>query len=441
MGFFDNVKKIFDSGEKEDVKSQNSTEKIDKFESMESINNNFDEKDEIQLQNSQKLINNELNDKTTSTENIRSFEYLDDLIHGDEKDIVLNFDIVLSSIEMSKYEQGIELDVDGLTIDGNGHSIDAQEKTRIFNCTGKNIIIKNIILKKGYAEYGGTIFNDGGELTIVESTLKHNNCDSDGGAIYNRGELTIIKSKFYNNTAYSGGAIYNYNINKLTITESVFSDNTSEWDGGAILNNGESTIKKSVFNKNKSLEMDGDGGVIYNGGGESGTNFPQMGKLIITESTFTENMANGFDSSVIKNYDGYLKIYNCEFFGNMSRFSSIIFTSDSLQIYNSDFIGNKSVNVISNNGDISNLSIFYCKFIKNIVDGSEREESSGCGRVDASVIENDGKSCHIEKTLFENNLSGENSYNIVNYGDLTLVSPKIKDDGESVINDGNIIIK
>lgn len=437
MGFFDNVKKIFDSGEKEDVKSQNSAEKIDK-----SINNNFDEEDEIQLQNSQKLTNNELNDKPTSTENIRNFEYLDDLIHGGEKDIVLNFDIVLSSIEMSKYEQGIELDVDDLTIDGNGHSIDAHGKTRIFNCTGKNIIIKNIILKKGYTEeYGGTIFNDDGELTIIESTLKHNNCNSDGGAIYNRGELTIIKSNFNNNTAYSGGAIYNYNANKLTITESVFSDNASEWDGGAILNNGESTIKKSVFNKNQSHEMDGDGGVIYNGGGESATNFPQMGKLIITESTFTENMANGFDSSVIKNNDGDLKIYDCEFFGNMSLFSSIIFTSDSLQIYNSDFIGNKSVNVISNKGDMSNLSIFYCKFIKNMVDGSEREESSGCGRVDASVIENDGKSCHIEKTLFENNLSGENSYNILNYGDLTLVSPKIKDDGESVINDGNIIIK
>ena len=100
---------------------------------------------------------------------IENFKYLDNLIHSGAKEIVLNSDIVLGEDEESQYLEGIELDVDELTIDGNGHAIDARRLTRIFFCTGKNIIIKNIILKNGFTkENGGAINNnEGGELTIT----------------------------------------------------------------------------------------------------------------------------------------------------------------------------------------------------------------------------------------------------------------------------------
>lgn len=110
-----------------------------------------------------------------------NFKYLDDLSHSGVKGIVLDSDIVLSDGEESEYKKGIKLDVDDLAIDGNGHAIDAQGKTRIFFCSGKNISIKNIILKKG--------------------------CSESGGAIDNRGELTIMKSSFTGNTAKEEGAI------------------------------------------------------------------------------------------------------------------------------------------------------------------------------------------------------------------------------------------
>ena len=64
----------------------------------------------------------------------KNFKYLDDLIHSGVKEIVLDSDIVLSDSEESEYEGGIKLDVDDLTIDGNGHTIDAQGKARIFCC-------------------------------------------------------------------------------------------------------------------------------------------------------------------------------------------------------------------------------------------------------------------------------------------------------------------
>ena len=81
-----------------------------------------------------------------STKNIKSFKYLDDLIHSGVKEIVLDSDIVLSDDEESDYKNGIKLDVDDLVISGNGHTIDACGKTRIFDCNRINIIIKNVTL-------------------------------------------------------------------------------------------------------------------------------------------------------------------------------------------------------------------------------------------------------------------------------------------------------
>lgn len=64
-----------------------------------------------------------------------NFRYLDNLVHSGEKTVVLNSDIVLDESEESEYLNGISLDVEGLTIEANGHTIDACGKSRIFYCT------------------------------------------------------------------------------------------------------------------------------------------------------------------------------------------------------------------------------------------------------------------------------------------------------------------
>ena len=225
----------------------------------------------------------EIIDETTQT---RNFKYLDDLIHSGVDEIILDIDIILStgflSKEESKYQKGIMLDVDDLVIDGNGHTIDAKGKTRIFCCTGKNITIKNIILKNGFAEKydgGGAVYNDGGELTITGSTL-NKNAGWYGGAVYNRkgGELTITDSILNENTAeYSGGAINN-NKARLIITDSTLNKNTAK-EGGSIQNyECKLIIVDSTLTGNTAQWH---GGSIHNNGGE----------LTITDSTFNENTA------------------------------------------------------------------------------------------------------------------------------------------------------
>ena len=94
-----------------------------------------------------------------SNNNIKNFKCLDNLIHSGVKEIVLDSDIVLGDDEKYKYLNGIKLDVNDLAIDGNGHAIDARGLTRIFYCTGKNVTIKNMILKNGFSEDGGAIHN------------------------------------------------------------------------------------------------------------------------------------------------------------------------------------------------------------------------------------------------------------------------------------------
>ena len=233
------LKKHLDLKKKDDVESHNN----------ENINNKDkpaeDEgKKEIQHMHSEESV---LKDRKIDEQTaIRNFRYLDELIRSGVKEIVLDSDIVLDPDEESQYLNGIKLDADDLAIDGNGHAIDAQGLTRIFYCTGKNIIIKNIILKNGFTiENGGAIHNNG-ELTITKSTLTGNTAHRYGGAIHNNkgGELTITKSTLNNNIVeVSGGAIHNNKGGELTITESTLNNNTAQRDGGAIHNLDEKSFK------------------------------------------------------------------------------------------------------------------------------------------------------------------------------------------------------
>ena len=290
-GFLIMLKKHLDLKKKDDVESHNNENINNKDKPAENKG-----KKEIQHVHSEESV---LKDRKIDEQTaIRNFRYLDELIHSGVKEIVLDSDIVLDPDEKSQYLNGIKLDADDLAIDGNGHAIDAQGLTRIFYCTGKNIIIKNIILKNGFTkENGGAIHNNEGELTITESTLQQNTAkNGDGGAIYNNegGELTITESTLNNNTArWDGGAINN-NEGELTITESALNNNTAQEDGGAIYNwKGELTITQSTLTENTA--KNGDGGAINNNG-----------ELTITESTLTGNTAQR-DGGAINN-EGELTI-------------------------------------------------------------------------------------------------------------------------------------
>lgn len=232
----------------------------------------------------------------------KNFKYLDELIHSGVHEIVLDSNIILTETEASEYLEGIKLDVDGLVIDGNGHYIDACEKTRIFHCSAEGIALKNI-------------------------TLKNANTESNGGAIYNKGDLTITDSAFSNNTGngiFSGGAICN-------------------WEGRI-------RISRSSFTGNVANGRYNGGGAIYS----------LLGEVIIKQSSFTDNRTNGSQSNgaALYNKKGIMKLADVEFQTNIVRddTSNDLYNDEGVILLNAGLSSNPQIvnrGFVITSGDVS----------------------------------------------------------------------------------------
>lgn len=128
-----------------------------------------------------------------------------------------------------------------MTISGGGN---AASGGGIYNRS--NLVLDHVTLSDNHAYlYGGGIYSQGGDVTLLHSTLSGNTAqgalESSGGAIYMvGGKLTIDSSTIYNNTATgasngvstsgagTGGALYLMNTAVSTITNSTFGANTAQ---------------------------------------------------------------------------------------------------------------------------------------------------------------------------------------------------------------------
>jgi len=89
-------------------------------------------------------------------------------IESFEKNIQLECDIYIKN--------SIKITQDDLTIDGNGHTIDAQNNSQIFNITGNNITLKNIIFKNALTKKsGGAILNFKGTIKVIDCEFINQN--------------------------------------------------------------------------------------------------------------------------------------------------------------------------------------------------------------------------------------------------------------------------
>ena len=151
-----------------------------------------------------------LEDEIPPKEERCDFSYLDSLIHNEDnrKEIFLKKDIRFGNYEIDYYEGGIDLDMDGLVIDGKGNTIYGDGKSRIFIISGENITIKNINFNQGFSSK--TLFNviDGGGLIKInsKSNVNFENCtfeygfsQEEGGAIHNNNNSIISFVTRYGN--------------------------------------------------------------------------------------------------------------------------------------------------------------------------------------------------------------------------------------------------
>lgn len=139
-----------------------------------------------------------------------NFKELDRLIHSNIKRITLTSDVVLEESEELIYKNGIEIDLDGLIIDGNGHVIDAKNKVRIFNIRARlQVIITNVTFKNGLHTQGGAINNYSKFLTLGCCIFEDNSA-FEGGAIYNHAFIKATNCNFKNNNSKYCTDIYNW---------------------------------------------------------------------------------------------------------------------------------------------------------------------------------------------------------------------------------------
>lgn len=201
-----------------------------------------------------------------------SFADLDLMIHGQNHlEIRLNEDILFNPVEQGFFEGGIELDVDGLVIDGCGRTIDGAGLSRIFCVCAKGVVIKNIVFSNGkHRNEHEQRSNGGGALKILkDASLKIENCifkDStadDGGAILNNGEIISIKNRFEGNSSgYCGGAVFNRNVytslndefhsNESKIAGAIYNEGDLTIEGGISLSGNLSNLPQAIYNANST---------------------------------------------------------------------------------------------------------------------------------------------------------------------------------------------
>ena len=155
------------------------------------------------------------------------------------------------------------------------------------------LVLRNSTVQNSSAIYGGAIFSDGGDVTIIDSRFINNSTEESwasdtglGGAIFNSGILNISNSVFSANSASDGGALLNRGPKaKLSVTRSRFESNSATKMGGAINNDYcDLQIDGSIFVGNYvggHYHHPGHGGAIAN-----------RHVMILTNSTITDNVAS-----------------------------------------------------------------------------------------------------------------------------------------------------
>jgi len=176
------------------------------------------------------------------------------------------------------YNAGGDLTVVRTSLSG---TVETSGGGALYNDPQGKAYLQGCLLERSQSRgFGVGVWNDG-TMTIVDTSIQHNfgtgGCSAVGGGIANTGSLRILRSLIAGNLASaSGGGIYNGG--ELTIQESVIQDNQSHCGSAGIENHGDTRVINTTLYRNDS---DLGVGGIHNDG-----------RLALVNSTLTGNSAN-----------------------------------------------------------------------------------------------------------------------------------------------------
>ena len=362
----------------------------------------------LTLQGVSAIDNGNLTQELQLGDNDNSFSALQSLIDGGNATINLDKDYVQydgeKTIKISR----------NVTINGNGHSIDANDNIRALLISADNVVLNNITFKNGNDKLGGAIDWQGANGILANSSFINNKATGTdtatnyegGGAVYWSGNNGLIaNSTFESNSAGGhGGAIW-WSGNDGIIENSVFERNTASKWGGAVYSKGTNVNIRNVnFTGNKgsnggSLAIVGEGSTIDNlifdlsNGTLGGALYWNVKNGVIKNSKFYNSHASGSNGggavyttssatlTTIEHCDfinntaavnggaiyAYSKaiVNDCHFYNNnASNFGgAIYFNAESSEVNSSEFNNNNALKsggavYITNRFSIINNSVF-----------------------------------------------------------------------------------
>jgi fibronectin-binding autotransporter adhesin len=258
-----------------------------------------------------------------------------------------------------RYGGGINNDVTGDVTLINSDVSDNEATHNAGGIRNRSIFtITNTTLYSNTASAGGGIYNlTEGKSDVMSSTLSHNIANGHAGGIYNMGAMTITESIVSDNEAKGdlkiGGGIWNAG-GSLTLLNSTVSGNVASGNGGGIyteapLSARDVTISGNVtrqhgggiYQKTATLHLDnltivGNSveGEVGNGGGIA----IKDGTLEIT-NTLIQGNATSQDGGGIHN-TGILIITESDVYDNQGRYGGGLYNNNTMHLTNVTLQGN-----------------------------------------------------------------------------------------------------
>lgn len=298
-----------------------------------------------------------------------------------------------------------------ITINGNGHTIDANQKSGIFSIIQGPVILNNITLINANGTKGGAVYNENCHVTMTNIDFA-NNTGTSGGAIYNyeQGFVEIRYSNFTNNAGKKCPAIYN--LGKMNIEDSIFTRNFGVYMGSAIRNleGGIITITKCNFTNNYAE----NGGAITN-----------ECKVTISSSYFANNSATYYGGAIYNIFDSETLIRDTCFINNSAEFGGAVHNYGELKIFRSPF----SNNTASSNGG----AIYNDHYGQLTLDSSVLDNNSA---MNGGAIYNSDK-IEIDDSIFSNNNAYSRGGVIYNTGNADMLRNELTNN--SALNYGGAI--
>ena len=285
------------------------------------------------------------------------FDLLQDLVNNESLSVI-NLERNYTYNQFDTMTEGVVINR-AITINGNGYTINANGKTRIFKITSDNVVLENITFVNGnttstggavyFSKSGGLIncnftdnsatvnggavhFNETG--TVSNCNFTGNNATVEGGAVYFSGTGTVANCNFTDNSARNGGAVWIYSG---TVSNCNFTDNIATSQGGAVF-------------------ATSDGGAVY---------FENSGN--VTNCNFTDNSADY--GGAIRYLNGEGNVKNCNFVSNTAfRWGGAIRFNVDSTVTNCNFTDN--IAPIGGAINMGGGTVSNCNFINNTATGN-----------------------------------------------------------------------